>query len=74
MSTVDELLELYQTDPKLQKDVSDILEDNKITPQEFFGFVKKYDLELSVTQLPMIIEEAKKHGFIKDNKQKKVKK
>ena len=65
MSTADELMERYETDPELQKDVKDIVEDNKITVQEFLGFVKKYDLELSVTQLPMIIKEAKKRGLIK---------
>ena len=65
MVTENELMERYETDSELQKDVEDIVEDNKITVREFLGFVKKYDLELSVTQLPMIIKEAKKRGLIK---------
>lgn len=70
MATVDELIEQYKTDPELKEDIDKILEDNKITVQEFFYFTKKYDLKVSVTQLPEIVKKAKQLGFIKvDDKQ-----
>ena len=39
MATVDELVEQYQKDPELQKEIAKITEDNKITSMEFLTFI-----------------------------------
>ena len=65
MATVEELIKQYETDPELQKEVQDILADGKITIKEFRTFAKNHDLNVSLTELPRIIEEAKKRGLIK---------
>jgi len=64
MATTEELIKQYETDPVLQKEVSDILADGKITIREFRTFAKNHDLNISLTELPHIMEEAKKLGLI----------
>ena len=65
MAAVEELIKQYETDPELQKEVNDILEDGKITIREFRTFAKHHDLDISLTELPRVIEEAKKMGLLK---------
>ena len=65
MATIEELIKQYNTDPELQKEVDEILADQKITMGEFLGFVKKHDVEVSLADFPNIIKEAKEAGLIK---------
>ena len=65
MATVEELIEQYQTDPELQKEVQDIIADGKVTINEFMTFAKKHDVDISLKDLPKYMEQAKKLGFIK---------
>lgn len=65
MATVEELIAQYETDPELQKEVSDILADGKISIKEFRTFSKNHNLDISLKELPHIIEEAKKAGLLK---------
>ena len=65
MATVEELVKQYETDEALKKEVDGILADNKITLAEFMGFVKKYDVDVSLSDFPKLIEEARKAGLIK---------
>jgi predicted transcriptional regulator len=65
MATVEELLKQYETDEALKKEVDKILEDQKITIGEFMGFVKKHDVEISLSDFPKVIQEAKDAGLIK---------
>ena len=65
MATVEELLAQYETDEALKAEVDEILADQKITISEFMGFVKKHDVEVSLSDFPRIIQEAKEAGLIK---------
>lgn len=65
MATVEELVKQYETDKALKKEVDGILADNKITLAEFMGFVKKHDVDVSLSDFPKLIEEAKKAGLLK---------
>lgn len=65
MATVEELLKQYETDEALKKEVDKILEDKKITLAEFMGFVKKHDVEVSLSDFPKVIQQAKDAGLIK---------
>lgn len=65
MATVDELVKQYETDPKLQKEVADILADGKISIMEFMSFVRKHKVNVSIEDLPKYRDQAKKLGFIK---------
>ena len=65
MATVEELIKQYETDPELQKEVNDILADGKITIREYRTFANNHDLDISLTELPHVIEEAKKMGLLK---------
>ena len=65
MATVEQLIKQYETDPKLQKEVKDILADGKVTINEFRTFAKKHDVDISFKDLPKYMAEAKKLGFIK---------
>lgn len=65
MATVEELIKQYETDPELQKEVQDIIADGKVSISEFRSFAKKHDVEISLTELPKYMEQAKKLGFIK---------
>lgn len=64
MATVDELVKQYQTDEALQKEVADILADGKISIMEFMEFAKKHDVNISITELPNYVKQAKELGFI----------
>ncbi len=64
MATVEELVKQYETDPELQKEVADILADGKVSISEFMTFVRKHDVDVSLSDLPKYMEEAKKLGFI----------
>jgi hypothetical protein len=64
MATVAELIEQYDHDPELQKEIDDILADGKITIDEFKSFKKHHDLDVPITELPKIIKEAKKLGLL----------
>ena len=65
MATVEELVQQYQTDKALQDEVAAILADGKVSIQEFLAFAKKHDVNVSLTDLPKYIEQAKQLGFIK---------
>lgn len=65
MATIEELIKQYETDEELKREVDGILADNKITLSEFMGFVKKHDVDVSLSDFPKLIEEAKKAGLIK---------
>ena len=65
MATIEELAKQYETDPKLRKEVDAILADNKITLSEFTSFVKKHDVDVSVSDFPKLIKEAKEAGLIR---------
>ena len=64
MATVDELVKQYQEDEELQKEVADILADGKISITEFMNFAKKHDVNISITELPNYVKQAKELGFI----------
>ena len=65
MATVEELIKQYETDPELQKEIEEILADQKITMGEFIGFAKKHDVQVTLADFPKIISEAKNLGLIK---------
>jgi len=65
MATIEELIKQYDTDPELKAEVEQILEDEKITFAEFMGFVKKHKVEVSLSDFPNIVKEAKEAGLIK---------
>lgn len=65
MATVEELVQQYQTDPALQAEVKGILADGKVTMQEFLTFAKKHNVNISLTDIPKYMEQAKQLGFIK---------
>ena len=65
MATIKELVEQYEKDPALRKEVDGILADGKITPLEFITFAKKHDVAVSLADLPEVIRQAKENGLIK---------
>ena len=65
MATIAELVKQYKTDEALQKEVADILADGKISLTEFIGFAKKHNVDVSIADLPKLMEQAKELGFIK---------
>ena len=65
MATVEELVRQYQTDKELQDEVAAILADGKVSMKEFFSFVKRHDVDVSLSDLPRYMEQARKMGFIK---------
>ena len=65
MATVDELVKQYETDEALQKEVADILADDKITLMELIKKKKKHNVKVSLDELPKYTEQARKLGFIK---------
>ena len=64
MTTVEELVRQYDTDPALRKEVEEILADGKITISEFRTFAKNHNVNVSLMDLPKIIAEAKKLGML----------
>lgn len=65
MATVEELVKQYETDKALQAEVKAILADGKVSIKEFMAFAKKHDVEISMSEVPKYMEQAKKLGFIK---------
>ena len=65
MATTEDLIKQYETDSVLRKEIDEIVKDGKITPVEFLSFASKHDLDISLTDLPKVIEEAKEAGLIK---------
>lgn len=65
MATVQDLVEQYQKDEALQKEVADILADGKISINEFLSFAKKHNVNISLADMPKYMEQAKQLGFIK---------
>ncbi|MBQ9188709.1 MAG: hypothetical protein IJ138_05235 [Clostridia bacterium] len=65
MATVEQLVQQYQTDKALQDEVAAILADGKVSMQEFLAFAKKHDVQISLTDIPKYMEQAKQLGFIK---------
>lgn len=65
MASVEDLVKQYMTDEKLQKEVKEILKDGKVSIQEFMKFAKKHDVDVSLSDLPKYLEQAKQLGFIK---------
>lgn len=65
MATVEELIEQYKTDEALKKEVDEILADGKVTITEFMSFAKKHDVDVSISDFPKYLAEAKKMGIIK---------
>ena len=64
MATVDELLRQYETDDALKKEVAEILSDGKISVGEFLRFCKKHQVDVPLSELPKVVEKAKKHGLL----------
>lgn len=65
MATVEELVKQYETDKALQAEVQAILADGKVSIKEFMAFAKKHDVEISMSEVPKYMEQAKKLGFVK---------
>ena len=65
MATVEELVQQYQTDKALRDEVDAILADGKVTMQEFYTFIRKHDVNVSLADLPKYMAQAKELGFIK---------
>ena len=65
MATVEELVKQYETDKALPAEVQAILADGKVSIKEFMAFAKKHDVEISMSEVPKYMEQAKKLGFIK---------
>lgn len=65
MATIEQLVQQYETDEALKKEVQAILADGKVTINEFLTFARKHDVEVSLADMPKYIEQAKKLGFIK---------
>ena len=65
MASVEELVKQYQTDKDLQAEVAAILADGKVSMQEFLSFARKHDVNLSLSDLPKYMEQARQLGFIK---------
>lgn len=64
MATIEELIAQYETDPELKREVEEILADGKITITEFRTFAKNHNVDISLKELPHIISEAKRLGFL----------
>lgn len=65
MATVEELVKQYETDKALQDEVAAILADGKVSISEFMTFARRHNVNVSLSDLPKYMAEAKKLGFIK---------
>jgi hypothetical protein len=65
MATVEELVQQYQTDKALQDEVAAIIADGKVSISEFVTFAKKHNVQISISDIPKYMEQAKQLGFIK---------
>jgi predicted transcriptional regulator len=64
MATIEQLVKQYETDKELQAEVAAILSDGKVSMMEFMQFAKKHNVAISLDELPMYLEQAKKLGFM----------
>ena len=65
MATVEELVKQYETDKALQDEVAAILADGKVSVSEFLTFARKHNVNVSLSDLPKYMDQARKMGFIK---------
>lgn len=65
MATVEELVKQYETDKALQDEVAAILADGKVSVSEFLTFARKHNVNVSLSDLPKYMDQARKLGFIK---------
>lgn len=65
MATIEELVEQYEKDPALRKEIAEILADGKVTMFEFMGFAKRHHVKLTPEELHKYTEQARQMGFIK---------
>jgi hypothetical protein len=65
MATVEELVQQYETDKALQDEVAAILADGKVSISEFLTFARKHNVNVSLSDLPKYMDQARKMGFIK---------
>ena len=65
MATVEELVKQYETDKALQDEVAAILADGKVSISEFMTFARKHNVNVSLSDLPKYMDQARKMGFIK---------
>ncbi|MBQ2769629.1 MAG: hypothetical protein IJF41_00120 [Clostridia bacterium] len=65
MATIQELIERYPKDAKLQADVAAVLKDGKVGAMEVLALAKKYDVDISLSDVPKFLEQAKQLGLIK---------
>lgn len=65
MATVEELVKQYETDKALQDEVAAIVADGKVSISEFMTFARKHNVNVSLSDLPKYMEQARKLGFIK---------
>ena len=65
MATIQELIERYPKDAKLQADVAAVLKDGKVGAMEVLVLAKNYDVDISLSDVPKFLEQAKQLGLIK---------
>ena len=65
MATIEDMIKLYKKDPAFKKEVRETLKDGKVTPKEFVTFAKKYNVEVSLSDFPELLRQAKEAGLIK---------
>lgn len=64
MTTAEKVVELYETDPEIQKEVNDILADGIYSIWEFQALARKHNLDIPWFEVPNIISVAKEHGLM----------
>ena len=62
MAGIDELINKIQNDKGLQDEVGKMLADGKLSASEVMGFAAKYGSNLSLTDVPKLIDQLKKIG------------
>ena len=62
MAGIDELVSKIQNDKGLQDEVGKMLADGKLSAQEVLGFAAKYGSNLSLTEVPKLIDQLKTLG------------
>ena len=59
MASVQELIQKIASDKELQKEVSDILADGKVSMQEIMAFASKYGAKIPLNEIPQFVEQLK---------------
>ena len=62
--TVEELIARYETDPALRAEVETLRQKNKVTVGDLWKLAKKYDVDVSLWELPKYLRQAKELGLI----------